>query len=71
MEPCRVRDHLKEIRVACVSIGPGNGRVLSVGQIWNRLWKDESGIKIRILRAAAVAGPPTGVEGELGEICQP
>ena len=53
-----------------VGICPRNGRELSVVQIRNRLL--ESGwIDVGIIRAAAIARPPTGVHRELHQVGQP
>ena len=54
-----------------VIIGPGNGCVLSRMQAWDCLRKLEVGIKVRIMGAAAVSCPPTGIESELGEVREP
>src|ERR1700730_18008988 len=40
-------------------------------QGWNRLRKNKRRIKIRILVAAAIPRPPTGVDGKLREIGEP
>src|SRR5207248_8817543 len=66
-----VRHRLNEVRVAQISIGPGNCRMLSNRQSWDGLRKDEVWIKVRVMGAAAVPSPPTGVESELREICKP
>ena len=39
----------------------GNGRMLSLGEIWNGVL--ESSTEVRILGRAAVTGPPCGVDG--------
>src|SRR2546428_7543716 len=63
-----VGDGLKEVGIASVSVGPWNCRVLSFIQIRDGLWEREIRIKVRVVRAAAIASPPTGIQGELHEV---
>src|SRR5439155_6296452 len=62
-----VGHRLNEVRVAQISIGPGNCRMLSNRQSWDGLRKDEVWIKVRVMVAAAVPSPPTGVKSKLRE----
>src|SRR5262249_45599197 len=57
--------------IACVSIGPGNCRVLVNAQGWDGLREDEGWIKIRVMRVVAVPGPPAGVDGKLRQVSKP
>src|ERR1022692_321074 len=59
MEAGRIRNRLKEVGILCIVVRPGNCRVLSNRQGWNRLWESEIGVKIRVMRAAPVPSPPT------------
>src|ERR1019366_10198988 len=52
-------------------VGPGNCCMLPSRQSWDRLRELEIRIKVRVMGAAAVASPPTGVMRELCEVCQP
>src|SRR4029077_14309941 len=56
MEPGRVGDRLKEIRIVQIIVGPGNSGVLSSEQSWYRLRKRKIGIEIRVIGPAAVTG---------------
>jgi hypothetical protein len=62
-----IRDYLKEVGIAGVRIGAGNGCMLAFVQIRNGLRKLEIGIEVGIVRTAPVARPPTGVQRELCE----
>src|SRR5439155_4685143 len=66
-----IGDRLKEIRIRCVSIRPGNCRMLPNGQSRDRRWEGEVRIQVRIMVATSVASPPTGVQGKLREVCKP
>ena len=67
----RIADRLGEVAVEHgVSVGPGNGGMLVHGEGRDRIRK--AGVtQVGILGAAAVAGPPGGVNGELGQVGQP
>ncbi len=55
------------VLVGCqVRIGSGNCGMLVYRQTGNGLW--ERITEIRVLRAAAIASPPTGVDGQLHQI---
>ena len=61
MESGGIRDRLQEIGVCCVSVGPGNCRMLPRKQSWDGLRELEIGIEVRVVGAAAIPSPPTGV----------
>src|ERR1039457_2816086 len=65
----RVGDRLKEVRVFQVIVSPRDRRMLAHGQGWNR--RLECVAKVRVAGAAAVPGPPGGVDGELHKVGQP
>src|SRR5260370_19712028 len=69
MERRRVSDRLDVISGGEIVIVSGNSRMLSNMQARNRLVKGVP--EIGVLRAAAVARPPTGVHGELHEVGEP
>ncbi len=69
MESRRVGNRLKEVRVLQVIIGSGNCRMLPNRQSGDRL--REGVTQIGVLGAAAVPSPPTGVQRELREVCEP
>src|SRR5437879_13685915 len=69
MESRRVGNRLKEVRVLQVIIGSGNCRMLPNRQSGDRL--REGVTEIGILGAAAVPSPPTSVQRELREVCEP
>ena len=71
VESGSVRDRLKEIWICCVSIGPGNCRMLPHVQGWDGLRKGETRIKIRVVGAAAISRPPTRIQRQLREVCEP
>src|SRR5579883_202756 len=62
-----VGDRLQVFRGGEVVIGSGDGRELSLKQARNGLRKDKV-IEIGVTGAAAIAGPPTRIEGELHEV---
>src|SRR6266849_6208979 len=66
-----VSDGLKKVGISGVSFGSWNCRVLSVIYGWDRLRERESWIEVGVVGAAAVASPPTGIQGELHEVGQP
>src|SRR5258708_2844760 len=69
MEACRVGDRLDVVRGGQVPIVSGNGRKLPFQQTRDSGW--ERVTEIGVLRAAAVARPPTGVHGELHQVGEP
>ena len=71
VESRRVGDCLDVVGRGQVGIGPGDCRELPAVQARDGLWKLKPWIKVGILGAAAVASPPTGIERELHEVCQP
>ena len=69
MESRRVGDRLEVVRGAKVGIASGDCRKTPrAKQIGDCLGKRERWIKIRIVGAAAVPSPPTGVQSELHEV---
>ena len=54
-----------------VTVVSGNGGKLTLTQRRDRLSERKVRIKIRVVGAAAIAGPPTRVHGELHEVCEP
>jgi hypothetical protein len=71
MERRRVGDRLNVIRGSEVGIASGDCRKFPGEQAWDRLRELESWAKIRVMGAAAIPRPPTGVDGELHEIGEP
>src|SRR5712692_1735134 len=69
MEACRVGNRLEVILRVQVGIVSGNRRKLPLQQTRDGL--REGVTEIGVLRTAAVPGPPTGVHGELHEVCEP
>src|SRR5262249_24502621 len=53
-----------------IGVRSGDGWKLPRGQGRNRLRKRKIAIQIRVIRGAAVPGPPTRIQGELHEICE-
>lgn len=70
MEAGSVGDRLDVKVGGQIVIGSRNRGELAFVQIRDRLWKHEIGIEIGVITAAAVASPPTRVQGELHEICE-
>ena len=64
-----IRDRLKEVGIVQIIIGSGNCRMLPNRQSGDRL--REGVTEIGVLGAAAVPSPPTGVQRELREVCEP
>src|SRR5206468_11418546 len=64
-----IRDRLKEVGIIQIIIGSGNCRMLPNRQSGNRL--REGVTEIGVLGAAAVPSPPTSVQSELREVCEP
>src|SRR6476660_7452759 len=70
MEACGVGYALQEIGIAGVGIGSGDCGVMAFVEVGDGLRKDEARIEVRIVGAAAVPRPPTGVQGKLHEVGQ-
>jgi hypothetical protein len=66
-----VGDRLEVERRLQVGIGSGNCLKLPFRQAGNCLGKREVGIEIRVVVAAAVAGPPTGVHSQFHQVGEP
>src|SRR5690242_21931877 len=71
VETRRIRNGLKEVGIAGVSVCPGNCRMLPFVQVGDSLREGETGLQVRVVVADAVPGPPTGVHGELHEVRKP
>ena len=71
MECRRVGDGLDVVRRSEVGIGPGYCRKLPGEQGWDCLREHERWVKIRVIGAAAIPRPPTGVDFEPHEIGEP
>ncbi len=71
VEPCGVGNGLDVVVGSQVVISSGDRRKLPFSQVGDCLRKHKIGIKVRVVGAAAVAGLPTGVEGQLHEIGKP
>jgi hypothetical protein len=71
MECRRVGDGLDVIIRSKVGIGPGDCRKLPGEQGWDCLREHERWVKIRVIGAAAIPRPPTGVDFEPHEIGEP
>ena len=69
VEPCCIRDCLKEVSIGRVGVGSWNGRVPPHMQTGDRLRKDKGWIKIGVMVRIAVASPPTRIESKLCKIC--
>src|SRR5437899_3084190 len=70
VESGSVGDGLEVVRWPKVGIGSGDPQKLSGTQTRDCLGKREAGIEIGVVRAAAIPSPPTGVNGELHEVCK-
>jgi hypothetical protein len=71
MESRRVCDCLDVLWRLQIGISSGDCRELPIMQVRDCLGKNEIGIKVRIIIAAAVPSPPTGIESELHEVGKP
>ena len=70
MERRRVGDGPDVLVRLCIGVGFGDCQKLPLGQVRNRRLKNGR-VNIGVLGAAAIAGPPAGVDGKLQEICEP
>ena len=71
MERGSVGDGLEVVSWGKVGVGSGDCCKHPRSQAWNGLWKHETRIQIGVIRGAAIPSPPTSIQGELHEICEP
>src|SRR5215472_168821 len=66
VEACSVGHGLNEVRIGGIGVGSRNCRVLSLGETGDG--REKCVTQIRILRSAAIARPPGGIDRKLHQV---